>query len=48
MVIVNVKKQNKMKKFWEVVNLIFDWIMNIIITVILIGGSAYIIKDLLS
>ena len=36
-----------MKRFWEVVNVILDWIMNIIFTAILIGGGAYVIKDLL-
>jgi len=35
-----------MKKFWEIVNTVFDWIMNVICAAILIGGSIYIIKDL--
>ena len=36
-----------MKKFWEIVNTVFDWIMNIVFAAILIGGGAYVIKDLL-
>jgi signal peptidase I len=35
-----------MKKFWKVVNWIFDWIMNIIFATILIGGGAWCIKDI--
>jgi hypothetical protein len=36
-----------MKKFWYVVNEVFDWLMNLIFAAILIGGGAYVIKDLL-
>jgi len=36
-----------MKKFWSVVNEVFDWLMNIVFTAILLGGGAYVIKDLL-
>jgi hypothetical protein len=35
-----------MKRFWEIVNTIFDWIMNIIFTAILFGGGAWCIKDI--
>jgi len=35
-----------MKKFWETVNTVFDVLMNIIFTVILIGGGAWCIKDI--
>ena len=36
-----------MKRFWEVFNEVIDWVMNFIFTAILIGGGAYVIKDLL-
>jgi hypothetical protein len=36
-----------MKKFWKIVNEIFDWVLIVFFTVILFGGGAYVIKDLL-
>lgn len=36
-----------MKKFWEILNFIFDWTMNILFAIILIGGSAYVILSLI-
>lgn len=35
-----------MQKFWNVVNVIFDWIMNIVFAAILFGGGAYVIKNI--
>jgi len=35
-----------MKKFWKVVNEIFDWFLIVLYTVILLGGGIYVIKDL--
>ena len=35
-----------MKKFKEVVNETFDWIMNVILAIIFIGGGAWVIKML--
>jgi len=36
-----------MKKFWKILNEVFDWIMNIIFAAILIGGGAYVILTLI-
>lgn len=36
-----------MRKFKEIVKVIFDWTLILIFSVILIGGSLYVIKDLL-
>ena len=36
-----------MKRFWEILNWLFDWFMNIVCAAILIGGGAYVIKNLL-
>ena len=35
-----------MKKFLKIVNWIFDWIMNIIFTVILLGAGAWCIWNI--
>jgi len=32
-----------MKKFWKIVGGIFEWFVNIVLTVILVGGGAYVI-----
>jgi hypothetical protein len=35
-----------MKKFWKIVNEIFDWILIVLFAVILFGGGAWVIKML--
>jgi len=36
-----------MKRFLEVTNEIFDWVLNIFCAAILFGGGAWVIKDIL-
>jgi hypothetical protein len=35
-----------MKKFWKVVGVIFEWIMNVIFAAILFGGGAWCIWEM--
>ena len=35
-----------MKKFWKTLGVIFEWIMNIIFAVILVGGGAWCIWEM--